>query len=212
MQTLSRTVGVLSTSALLVLLGAQEPVPLLDGLGVHHYEITTSAPLAQRYFDQGLRLYYAFNHSEAVRSFREAQRLDPECAMCYWGEALAYGPNINLPMDRFSALAAYAALEKAIGARAGASAKEAALIDALARRYAEAPPEERADLDQAYAEAMDELAERWPEDIEIGTLAAEAQMDLRPWNYWTESGEPQPGMTVAFARLEHAVEVDPAHP
>jgi tetratricopeptide (TPR) repeat protein len=212
MQTLRRTVGVLAASGLLVLLGAQEPVPLLEGLGDHHYEVTTSAPLAQQYFDQGLRLYYAFNHSEAVRSFREAQRLDPGCAMCYWGEALAYGPNINLPMDRMSALAAYAALEKAIDARPHASEKEAALIDALARRYAADPPEDRAELDRAYADAMDGLAERWPEDIEIGTLAAEAQMDLRPWDYWTEAGEPQPGMAVAFGRLEHAVDVDPTHP
>jgi len=204
--------GVLATSGLLVLLGAQEPVPLLEGLGDHHYEITTSAPLAQRYFDQGLRLYYAFNHSEAVRSFREAQRLDPNCSMCYWGEALAYGPNINLAMDRPSALAAYAALEKAIDVRAHASAKEAALIDALSTRYIENPREDRVRLDEAYAAAMDELVKRWPEDIEIGTLAAEAQMDLRPWNYWTPAGEPQPGMSTAFERLERAVQVDPTHP
>ena len=212
MQTLRRTAGVLAASAFLVLLGAQEPVPLLEGLGDHRYEITTTAPLAQQYFDQGLRLYYAFNHSEAVRSFREAQRLDPRCAMCYWGEALAYGPNINLPMDRASALAAYAAIEEAVDARSHASTKEVALIDALAQRYTEDPPEDRAALDRAYADAMDELAGRWPADIEIGTLAAEAQMDLRPWNYWTDSGEPQPGMAVAFARLEHAVEIDPTHP
>jgi tetratricopeptide (TPR) repeat protein len=212
MHTLRRTMGVLATTGLLVLLGAQEPVPLLEGLGDHHYEIITSAPLAQQYFDQGLRLYYAFNHGEAVRSFREAQRLDPSCAMCYWGEALAYGPNINLAMDRPSALAAYAAVGKAVGALSQASAREAALIDALARRYAANPPADRLHLDEAYAAAMDELATRWPEDIEIGTLAAEAQMDLRPWNYWTPAGEPQPGMSTAFERLERAVEVDPTHP
>jgi len=204
--------GVLATSGLLVLVGAQQPIPLLEGLGDHHYEITTSAPLAQQYFDQGLRLYYAFNHTEAVRSFREAQRLDPSCAMCYWGEALAYGPNINLAMDRPSALAAYAAVEKAVDVRSHASTKEAALIDALARRYVENAPEDRAHLDEAYAVAMDELAQRWPEDIEIGTLAAEAQMDLRPWDYWTAAGEPQPGMATAFERIERAVEVDPTHP
>ncbi|MGE0157797.1 MAG: tetratricopeptide repeat protein [Gemmatimonadales bacterium] len=212
MHTVGRRLGVLATSGLLVLLGAQEQVPLLDGLGDHHYEITTSEPLAQRYFDQGLRLYYAFNHAEAVRSFREAQRLDPDCAMCFWGEALAYGPNINLAMDRQSALAAYAAVQKARAVRRHASVREAVLIDALALRYAANPPEERAHLDSAYAGAMDALAERWPEDIEMGTLAAEAGMDLRPWDYWTPAGEPQPGMAVAFARLEHAVEVDPTHP
>jgi tetratricopeptide (TPR) repeat protein len=212
MQSVRRPLGVLATSGLLALLGAQEQVPLLEGLGDHHYEITTSMPLSQRYFDQGLRLYYAFNHAEAVRSFREAQRLDPQCAMCFWGEALAYGPNINLPMDRMAALAAFAALEKAIDVRQHASPREAALIDALSGRYLADPPEDRAHLDRAYADAMDVLAERWPEDIEIGTLAAEAQMDLRPWDYWTEAGEPQPGMATAFARLERAVEVDPTHP
>lgn len=212
MHTLRRTMGILGTSGLLVLLGAQQPVPLLEGLGDHHYEITTSAPLAQQYFDQGLRLYYAFNHSEAVRSFREAQRLDPNCAMCYWGEALAYGPNINLAMDRPSALAAYAAVDKAVDVQSHASAREAALVDALSRRYAANPPQDRAHLDEAYAAAMDELAQRWPEDIEIGTLAAEAQMDLRPWDYWTAAGEPQPGMANAFGRLERAVEVDSTHP
>lgn len=212
MQTLRRPVGVLATSGLLALLGAQEPVPLLEGLGDHHYEITTSAPLAQQYFDQGLRLYYAFNHAEAIRSFREAQRLDSSCAMCYWGEAMAYGPNINLAMDRMAGLAAYAATQKAIEALPFASEKEAALIEALTSRYAANPPEDRAHLDQAYADVMDALAERWPEDIEIGTLAAEAQMDLRPWDYWTPAGEPQPGMAEAFGRLEDAVEVDPTHP
>jgi tetratricopeptide (TPR) repeat protein len=212
MHTLRRTLGVLAISGLLVLLGAQEPVQLFDGLGDHHYEITTSEPLAQQYFDQGLRLYYAFNHREAVRSFREAQRLDPDCAMCYWGEAMAYGPNINLAMDRQSALAAYAAVQRALEARPHASATEVALIDALSTRYVANPPEDRVHLDAAYAAAMDELAERWPEDVEIGTLAAEAQMDLRPWDYWTAVGEPQPGMATALERLEHAVEVDPTHP
>jgi tetratricopeptide (TPR) repeat protein len=202
----------MAASGFLVLLGAQQHVPLIEGLGDHHYQITTSVPLAQQYFDQGLRLYYAFNHAEAVRSFRQAQRLDPQCAMCFWGEALAYGPNINLAMERQSALAAYAALEKAIEAQHHASEREAALIDALARRYAADPPSERAHLDRAYADAMGKLAERWPDDIEIGTLSAEALMDLRPWNYWTEDGAPQPGMTDALARLERAVEIDPTHP
>jgi tetratricopeptide (TPR) repeat protein len=211
-------VGILAVSTLFgagVLSGAQDTTSaasMLDGLGDHHYEVTTSEPLAQRYFDQGLRLYYAFNHAEAVRSFGEAQRLDPRCAMCFWGEAMAYGPNINLAMDEPSARAAYAALQKALAVRQYASDRERGLIGALAARYVEDAPADRAHLDQAYAEAMGDLAERWPDDIEIGTLYAEALMDTRPWDYWTADGVPQPGMADAFEYLERAVERDATHP
>jgi HAD superfamily hydrolase (TIGR01493 family) len=94
---------------------ADRAVPLYDNLGGHHYAISTRVPLAQRYFDQGLRLYYAFNHAEAVRAFAEGARLDPRCAVCHWGVALSYGPNINLPMDSAAGAAAYAA-ERLMGA------------------------------------------------------------------------------------------------
>src|SRR5690606_9818597 len=114
-----------------------------DNLGAHHYEITTRDPLVQRYFDQGLRLYYAFNHQESVRAFKEAVGLDPDCAMCYWGIALAHGPNINAPMDESAGLAAYAAIQEAGAVAQGVSAKERALIGALATRYAEQPSEDR---------------------------------------------------------------------
>lgn len=218
MRTLRRAMGMLAASTLLgarLLSGAQDlasPVAFLDGLGDHHYEITTSEPLAQRYFDQGLSLYYGFNHAEAVRSFGEAQRLDPSCAMCFWGEAIAYGPNINLPMDEPSGRAAHAALRKALAVRQHASERERGLIDALSARYAADAPADRAHLDQAYAEAMGDLAERWPDDIEIGTLYAEALMDTRPWDYWTADGRPQPGMADAFTYLERAMERDASHP
>src|SRR5688572_12400283 len=112
-----------------------ETVPLYTDLGTHAYPITTTNSKAQAYFDQGLRLYYAFNHAEAIRAFREAQRLDAKCAMCWWGEALAWGPNINLPMDSASGVAAHAALQGAHARRAGASLLEQSLIDALAVRY-----------------------------------------------------------------------------
>src|SRR5688572_8791252 len=118
---------------------ATSDVPLYTDLGDHHYAIGTSVPLAQQYFDQGLRLYYAFNHQEAIRAFREAQRLDPECAMCWWGEALAWGPNINLPMDSASGASAYAAAQGALAIRARADEREGALIDALAVRYEAVP-------------------------------------------------------------------------
>ena len=190
----------------------QSAVPLYGDLGDHHYEVTASSPKVQQYFDQGLRLYYAFNHAEAIRSLREAQRLDPSCAMCWWAEALAWGPNINLAMDSASAVAAYAAVQGALERRDGASAKEQALIDALAVRYEAIPPADRAALDEAYAEAMDRLAERYPDDADIAVLAAESQMDLRPWDYWTEDGRPQPGMAEALSRLERVLERNPRHP
>jgi len=187
-------------------------VPLYGDLGDHHYEITTSVPQAQAYFDQGLRLYYAFNHAEAIRSLGVAQRLDPSCAMCWWAEGLAWGPNINLAMDSASGVAAYAAAQKALELRAGASEKERALIDALAVRYAAVPPADRTALDGAYAEAMDRVHRRWPADTDVAVLAAESVMDLMPWDYWAEDGTPRPGMGEALGRLERVLSDNPRHP
>lgn len=189
-----------------------EAPPLYDNLGRHHYAITTTVPRAQAYFDQGLRLYYAFNHEEGIRSFREAQRLDPQCAMCWWGEAIAWGPNINLPMDSTAGVAAYAATGRAMELRAYASDSERAMIEALATRYVASPPAERKHLDQAYADAMARVVARFPQDEEAPVLYAEALMDLRPWDYWTEGGDPQPGIRDALASLEHVIEGDEEHP
>ncbi|MBT8489211.1 MAG: hypothetical protein KJO65_10355, partial [Gemmatimonadetes bacterium] len=186
--------------------------PLYDDLGEHHVAVTTDSPEAQEYFDQGMRLYYAFNHAEAVRAFRAAQQLDPNCAMCWWGEGLAFGPNINLAMDGESALAAYAATRGALDRVNHASEKEGAMIEALAVRYAAGAPEERTHLDRAYAEAMGELAQDYPSDPEIRVLHAEALMDLRPWDYWTEDGRPQPGIQTALDGLGFVQEMDPEHP
>lgn len=187
-------------------------VPLYDNLGDHHYQISTSVPEAQAYFDQGLRLYYAFNHDEAVRSFREAQRLDPSCAMCWWGEALARGPNINLPMDEAAGAAAYAALQEALARQDGADKRERALIAALSVRYEENPPEDRAHLDSAYAEAMADVVRRFPQDPEAAVLYGESLMDLRPWDYWTDEGEPRPGTEDALAQFERVTKANPNHP
>lgn len=193
--------------------GAQDAgVPLYDDLGDHHYAVTTSVPEAQRYFDQGLRLYYAFNHAEAVRAFGEAARLDPRCAVCHWGTALAYGPNINLPMDSASAVAAYDALRRAQALAEHASPKERALIDALAARYASPPPADRAGLDSAYARAMSEVVERYPDDPEARALYAEALMDLSPWYYWERDGTPRPRTQELLAQLERVIADDPDHP
>ncbi|MGH7577305.1 MAG: tetratricopeptide repeat protein [Longimicrobiales bacterium] len=189
-----------------------DPVPLYDNLGDHHYEISTSVPKAQAYFDQGLRLYYAFNHQEAIRSFREAQRLDPDCAMCWWGESLAWGPNINLPMDSAAGVAAYVAVQGAVAVQDGETELERALIDALVARYDADPPEDRARLDSAYAAALAEAVERFPNDIEVAVLYGESLMDLRPWNYWTETGEPYPGTTESLAQFERVSARNPNHP
>lgn len=189
-----------------------QEVPLLDNLGTHHYAISTASPQAQAYFDQGLRLYYAFNHQEAIRSFREAQRIDPDCAMCWWGEALAWGPNINLPMDSASAVAARAAADRALELRDGANERERALIDALSERYAPAPGPERAALDSAWARATTRLSERYPDDDEILVLRGEAVMDLRPWDYWTEEGELHPGIPEALEGFERVLARNPDHP
>ncbi len=203
----------LATLALAALLaGVPDSVPLYSTLGDHHYAIATRVPLAQRYFDQGLRLYYAFNHAEAIRAFRAAQRLDPRCAMCYWGEGMAWGPNINLPMDSASGVAAWAATRRAVALAPRAPARERALIAALARRYAEVPPADRAALDSAWARGLADAARRWPRDAEIQVLHAEALMDLRPWNYWTAEGALQPGMAPALAALERVIAANPRHP
>jgi tetratricopeptide (TPR) repeat protein len=187
-------------------------VPLYGDLGDYHYEIGTNEPLAQQYFDQGLRLYYAFNHQEGIRAFREAQRLDPDCAMCWWGEALAWGPNINLPMDSASGVASYVAMEGALARRGSAREHEQFLIDALTTRYEAVPPADRRDLDRAYADAMAAATAQYPDDHEVAVLYAESLMDLRPWDYWTSDGEPQEGIAEALALLEGVVAANPRHP
>jgi len=193
-------------------LAAQAPsaVPLYDNLGTHHYSITTSNPQAQRYFDQGLRLYYAFNHQEAIRAFSEAARLDPACAMCHWGVALSLGPNINAPMDPAAAEPALAALERA---REGqATAAERTLIEALATRYASPPPEDRSELDRAYAEAMGKVVRLYPDNLDAAALYAESLMDLSPWQYWKADGEPRPDTPQILAQLERVIAANPQHP
>lgn len=187
-------------------------VPLFPNLGTLHSSITTAVPLAQRYFDQGLRLYYAFNHQEAIRSFQEGVRLDQDCAMCYWGIALAYGPNINAPMDAAGGRLAYAAIHQAEQHTNKVSAREQALIRALATRYSAEPPADRAELDAAYSRAMADVAKRFPEDLEAKTLYAESLMDLSPWDYWTTDGTPKPNTTTLLSHLEQVLAAEPGHP
>lgn len=186
--------------------------PLFDDLGDHHHAIATESEAAQRYFDQGLTLVYAFNHGEAIRSFREAARLDPASPMPWWGVALAHGPNINRPMTEDDVPAAWEALQKARALAANGSERERAYVAALSARYAEQPAEDRSHLDKAYADAMGELARRYPDDLDAATLYAEALMDTMPWDYWTEEGEPRPATRDLLAALERVMERDPDHP
>ncbi|QSA95764.1 hypothetical protein [Methylococcus sp. EFPC2] len=188
---------------------AAEPV-LADNLGNLHYPVTTSVALAQRYFDQGLRLAYAFNHAEALLAFRKAQSLDPDCALAYWGAALVQGPNINAPMDSASIAPASEAINKAQALADKASAKERALIQALAARYGHG---ERPALDQAYADAMRQVAADYPDDDEIAVLYAEALMDLQPWDYWEAGGSQAKGRTAEIiGLLEKVLARSPDHP
>ncbi len=161
---------------------------------------------------KGLMLAYGFNHAEAARSFREAARLDPECAMAYWGMALVMGPNINMPMPPKNELQAYEMIQKAIALKKNASKREQAYIDALAKRYSGEDKPNRTALDQAYVEAMGELHHRYPDDLDAATLYAEAVMDLRPWDYWTRDLKPYTETVETINVVESVLAINPNHP
>jgi len=189
------------------------PPPLYDGLGDSGHAVTTDTELAQQYFDQGLALCWGFNHDEARRSFDEALRLDPDCAMAAWGLAYVLGPNINRPMaDTEQAERAYAAAQRALAMSDRASELERALIEALAQRFTDPAPEERGELDLAYADAMREVWVRFPEDPLVGTLFADALMnislDWRAWGRDEERGEHTPEIV---ATLEGVIAMAPDH-
>ncbi len=185
--------------------------PVLEGLGDHHHPVTTNSRRAQLFFDQGLKLTFGFNHQEALRSFKEAARLDPDCAMAYWGWALVLGPNLNLPMSAEAAEQAYQAIQMAVSRRDKVSVKEQAYIDALARRYSSDLQVDRSQLDAAYADAMVALHSRYPDDLDAATLYAAALMNLSPWSYWTEDGQPKPDTPAILRALETVIDRDPNH-
>lgn len=191
--------------------GDRAVMPLLDGLGDWHHPVTTVSGEVQRYFDQGLRLTYAFNHDDAVRSFERAAQLDPRCAMCHWGIAYALGPNINLPMDPAVEPRARAAILTAVRLTEGTTPLESALIEAMAVRYGEPAGAERAARDTAYAAAMRRVARRFAGSVDAQTLFADAMLNLRPWNQWTRDGRPQPGTRELVGVLERALAREPHH-
>ncbi len=185
--------------------------PRLTGLGQHHIPVTTDNPDSQYFFDQGFRLTLGFNHSEALRSFKEAARLDPDNAMAYWGWALVLGPNLNLPMQENVVAPAYAAMQKAIALKDGVSEKERAFIEALAVRYTDDPKAERAPLDAAYVDSMAQLHARYPDDPDAATLYAAAIMNTNPWDYWYRDGTPKGSTETILSTLQKVVTEHPDH-
>lgn len=185
--------------------------PLFDTFGDLHRDIGTRVPEAQRYFDQGLRLAYGFNHEAAARAFAEAERLDPKCAMCAWGQALVLGPNINLPMAPELAADATMFATRAQSLAANAKPADRALIQALVKRYATPAPDDRRPLDEAYAQAMGEAAKQFPGDDDIAALYAESLMDLTPWAYWNEQGQPTQYTDAIVSTLEAVLKRNPRH-
>ncbi|MBC7909127.1 MAG: hypothetical protein H7Y30_01420 [Pyrinomonadaceae bacterium] len=190
---------------------SEKPATLMPGLGSHHHPVTTGNAEAQKFFDQGLTLVYAFNHEEAVRSFRRAAELDPQMAMAHWGIALALGPNINLDVDPQREKAAYEAVQKALSLVAKVSERERAYIEALAKRYSIAPGADLKKLAVDYKNAMGELSKRYPDDLDAATLYAESAMNLKPWQLWTSDGKPAEGTEEIVAVLESVLRRDPDH-
>jgi len=193
-------------------LSAQSKFPvLMPGLGQHHHTISTKIPEAQRFFDQGLTLVFAFNHEEAVRAFRRASEFDPGSAMAFWGVALALGPCINLDVDPPHEKAAYEAVQKAVSLLPGVTESERDYIQALAKRYSSDPKADLKKLDLEYSNAMREVSKRYPDDLDTATLFAESLMDLHPWKLWSLDGHPTEGTEEIVAVLESVLRRDPSH-
>src|SRR4051812_26993171 len=168
----------------------QKPAYLMDGYGNLHHPVSTENPEAQKFFDQGLRLVYAFNHEEAARSFHRAAELDPKLAMAWWGVALAVGPNYNLPVDPDHEKLAVEAVEKAHALSSSATPIEQAYIDAMAQRFSADSKPDYHQLDINYSKAMADLTHRYPDDLDAATLYADSLMNLRPWQLWNSDGTP----------------------
>ena len=190
----------------------EQIAPRLQNLGDHKFSVTTDSARAQLFINQAMMLTYGFNHAEANRSFQEAARLDPNCAMAYWGMALVLGPNINMAMAPEAEPQAYVLIQKAIALKQGISQREQAYIDALAKRYSSEKKPDRAALDRAYAEAMRNLHKLYPDDLDAATLYAEAIMDLQPWNYWTRDKQPYPETQKILSVLESVLVRNAKHP
>jgi tetratricopeptide (TPR) repeat protein len=193
--------------------GPKSDVPLYYDVGVVQRKVTTSSTEAQQWFGRGLGLAYGFNHEEAIACFERGVEADPDCAMCYWGKAYALGPNYNnVEMTEEASQAAHEAIQQAVAKVGGGTEAEKALIEALQARYAWPAPDDRAELDQAYAEAMRKVWAAHPEDGDVAALTGEALMMLRPWKLWSPEGEPAPETPEIRRVLEAGLERSPNHP
>ena len=202
----------LALQALAAPAGEKLPGPLFDGLGDRPHPVTTQSRQAQRYFDQGMRLLFGFNHREAIRSFRSAAHLDAQCAMAHWGVAYAYGPHVNRPMDASDTTNAWAALQLAVANKSSVSPKEQAYIAALEKRYQPAHTDDRGALDRAFANAMRDLVRQYPDDLDAQVLFAESLMKTMPWDYWTRDRTPKPETEEILGALDFVRARDPDHP
>ena len=190
---------------------AQTPPELDPGLGPLHHPVSTKNAEAQKYFDQGLKYAFAFNHEMAAASFQQAAKLDPDLAIAYWGVALVNGPNINMDVDPDHEKAAYEAEQAALAHIDHASAEEKDLINALAKRYTNDPKADLHKLSEDYSVAMGEVAKKYPNDLDVATLYAESMMDLHPWKFWTHDGHPTEGTEEIVSTLEAVLKKNPNH-
>jgi tetratricopeptide (TPR) repeat protein len=187
--------------------------PLYDNLGAYSRKVTAASPEAAKYAAQGLQFIYGFNHGAAIRSFEQAAKVDPTCAMAHWGIALANGPHINFPMvPPPMAEIAWKELQLAKQNSSNCTQVEKDLIEALSARYANPQPEDRSPLDKAYADAMRKVWQKHPDDQDVGVLFAESMMDLRPWNQWTHEGTAQEGTEEIIATLDAVLKLNINHP
>jgi tetratricopeptide (TPR) repeat protein len=190
---------------------ASRPATLMQGLGDLHHPVSTKNADAQAFFDQGLRLIYAFNHDEAARSFQRAADFDPQLAIAYWGIAEAVGPNYNDPADDGRLRQAHDAIQKAVDLSPNASPSEQAYIQAMAKRFPGDPKADRRKAAEDYHDAMREVAKRYPDDLDAATLFAESGMNLHPWGLWHPDGTPEAGTEEIVATLESVIRRDPNH-
>jgi len=190
----------------------EKPAILYTNLGSYHHPVSTRNPEAQKYFDQGLTLIYAFNHDEAIRSFRKALELDPDLVMAHWGIAYALGPNINLDVDAEHEKAAYDAVQKALAMSGSAPENERAYIETLAKRFTNDPKADLKKLAVEYKDAMKQLVDRYPDDPDLAVLYADALMNLRPWKFWKPDGKPEEGTEEILSVLETILRTYPDHP
>lgn len=189
----------------------EKKILLMNNIGALYHPVSTKDPKAQQYFNQGLTFIFCFNHDFAFESFKAASEIDPNLAMAYWGEALALGPNINSPMTKSKGSNAYDLIQKALSLSKNATPNEQEYIQALSKRYSNDPQAERGKLDLAYKNAMEEVVENYPDDLDAQTLYAESVMDLTPWRLWTPDGNFMPGAEVIVSTLESVLKRDPYH-